>query len=154
LARLSARDLHELSELNPFWPNYFDKRNIELRPHGLPTDEQCQQWESYLFYGDKTISLTLEDRGAECWLSAARDLCSNWPEFKAHLNLEIGLECLCVLIALNEHPQVKGKTERLTVSELDVLADIKEDLLNFFHDSHIEIDIIYQRTRQVLGLIE
>jgi len=154
LARISARDLNELSELNPMGDRYLDTRIMNSRPHGLPTPEQCQQWESYLFYGDKTISLSVENRLGNYWLIAAGDLCSLWPKIKAQLNHEVAMECLCVLIAFDEHPQVKELTEKPKNIEQRELNNIKEEILKFFHDIHLDTETAYQRAHQILGLIE
>jgi hypothetical protein len=155
LARISARDLHELSTLNPIGlGNVFDKETLKTRPYGLPTSEQLTQYKSYLFYGDKTVSLVDEGRLIKCWCAAAEHLLRTWEEIKYHLDIEKTVECLCIFIAIEINLQVKEALNNgLSPEELELLFEIKKAVETMLEEEKDwETFQVYQRASEILGL--
>ncbi len=155
LARIAARDLHELSTLNPIGlGNVFDKETLKTKSFGLPTSEQLSQWESYLFYRDKTVSLVDGGRLCRCWCAAAEHLLGAWEAIRARLDLEKVLECLCIFVTLKESPNVKAALQSMLSSDrLELLAEIRKTVENILEEeNHIGISQAYQRASEILGL--
>jgi hypothetical protein len=157
LTRITARDLHELSCLNPIGlSNIFDKETLKSKSSGLPTTEQLRQWEKYLFYGDKTVSLAQQQRLIQCWYTAAEYLIMNWDQIREKLDLEISLESLCIILATRKYLTVESLLKsNLSPSELGLWEKIPTMIEKFLRDEKgIEVSEAYNRAQQVLGLTD
>jgi hypothetical protein len=155
LVRISARDLHELSTLHPIGlGNVFDKETLKTKSSGLPTSEQLSQWESYLFYGDKTVSLAGEGRLSQCWCETVERLLLTWEAIRPQLDLEKALECLCIFVSLKTNVHVKATIHNKFSSEkLELLAEIRKIVESILEEEkRIGISQAYQRASEILGL--
>lgn len=132
LARISAHDLHELCEIYRNWSPYFDKRIIDMGIDGLPTWEQKEQWKSYLFYGEKTVSMDREHRNVRPWVDMAEALLLDWIATPSNIESEIGIEILCLFEILKG--RLKLDPGIFAPESLKRLQQIAADVERFLED--------------------
>jgi len=150
LARISAHDLYELCEIYRNWSPYFDKRIIDMGIDGLPTWEQKEQWKSYLFYGDKTVSMDRE-RYVQPWVDMADALLLDWIATPSNLESETGIEVLCLFEILKE--RLKSDPGIFAPESLKRLQQIAASIEGFLEDQcKISKEEQRDRVHQILGL--
>lgn len=91
---------------------------------------------------------------SNCWLNAAQELCLRWPEIRQQLTTELALECCCILTALKEHEVVQKAYGTLSSLEKEQLKTIQGELTIIVNDYHVDIEWLYQRSREILGILQ
>ncbi len=150
LARISAQDLEELDQLSAYPSHFFDTRNLQRGIDGLPTSEQREQWVSYLFYGDKTVSMKEEERLCKPWVEMAEGVLATWDEMESHIDVELSMEYLCIFEAVKHC--LSDRTDLASIELIRQIDTVSALICRFLEGRGIHKNVQHDRVYRILGL--